>query len=99
MVAIDELKVELGRIIQANIPTIKLIRIEATEGSDSDGQQSLWIKAIIRTRPLEPREMAQKSNAVVDQLRTWMTKYGDERFPYFDFLTEQDEKEIREAGE
>lgn len=99
MVVIDTLKTEVSRIIRANIPAIQLLRIDITEGADSDGQQSIWINAIIKTRPLEPREMARKSSMVVDQLRTWMTSYDDERFPYFDFLTEQDEQELQQAGE
>ncbi len=99
MVAVDALKSEASRIILANIPGITLLRIDISEGADSDGQQSLWINALIKTRPLEPREMARKSSVIVDQIRTWMTQYGDERFPYFEFWTELDEQELQEAGE
>lgn len=99
MVAIDELKTEVDRIIRSAIPSIDILRIDAADRTDSDGQRSVFIMAIIRERPLDPRSLARKSNIIVDQLRAWMDKRDDQRFPYFDFMTEQDEQELQQAGE
>lgn len=99
MVAIDELKIEIDRIIRSAIPSIDIVRIDAVDRADSDGQRSVFITAVIRERPLDPRGLARKSSIIVDQLRTWMDEHGDERFPYFDFMTEQDEQELQQAGE
>ena len=99
MVAIDELKVELERIIRSIIPSIDIIRIDADDRTDSEGQRSLFITSVIKKRPLDPRELARRTSKIVDQLRTWMSGHDDDRFPYFDFLTEQDEQELQQAGE
>jgi hypothetical protein len=34
---------------------------------------------------------------MVDQLLTWLAAKSDRRFPYMDFVTEQDERELQQA--
>ncbi len=98
MVALDDVKAAVGEIVHTMLPSVAIIRVDAQDRADSDGQRSLFITVIIDQRPLDPRRFARISNGIVNQLRGWLTGHDDDRFPYFDILTEQDEKELRDVG-
>ena len=93
MVAVAKAKDELVRLLKARFPKSKLSRVDVTEGSDSDGQPSIDVKIVFRHSPAKD-EMRYERHRLVDDLRTWLTKEGDDRFPYFSFLTEKDEREL-----
>lgn len=97
MVAIEDVRSAVAQIVQTELPSVEMIRVDAQDRFDSDGQRSLFITAIIKQRPLAPRQLARVSSSIVNQLRAWLGGHDDDRFPYFDFLTEQDEQELRDA--
>jgi hypothetical protein len=93
MPEIDEVKSETRAILARVIPPIQIVRIEATEAPDSGGENSLWLKIVVRRRPL--RDDARKMPRVVDQLRSWLASRKDDRFPYVELITEKEEEELR----
>jgi hypothetical protein len=90
----DELKSAVQEIVTRNMPSMKIVRINSEDGFDSDGDESLFIRVVMRSRP--SRE-ASRYPEVVDQLRTWLATKDDRRFPYMDFVTEEDERELQQT--
>jgi hypothetical protein len=92
MVGVKETEQEIKLLVRKNLPSAKVARIGVEDSSDSEGQPSLSIRVIFRTKP--PKKELQKTDTLVDAFRTWLSEKGDDRFPYFSFLTLKDEKEL-----
>lgn len=89
-------KKEVAAIVRRVMPSVVIARIDSKSILDSDGEKSLSITIIVRDLP--PKEESVKLVEVVDLFRTWLVKHGDERFPYFRLMSEQDEREIQHAN-
>ncbi len=81
------------RLLETRFRKSRLSHIEVVEGADSDGQPSIDVRIVFRNGPAKD-EMRYERHRLVDDLRTWLAMEGDDRFPYFSFLTEKDEKEL-----
>jgi hypothetical protein len=93
MVAPDETKSEVISLLKAKFPKSGTSRVDVADGTDWQGEPSIDIRIVFRRNPSKD-EMRYARPRLIDELRTWLSKRGDERFPYFSFLTEKDEKEL-----
>jgi hypothetical protein len=84
-------------ILARTLPSLRIIRIEATDLIDTSGDESLDVKIVVGERP--SRELARKTADVVDQLRSWLAEQHDSRFPYLHLTTEREEAELAQLGE
>jgi len=92
MTGVAETKAEVGQLLKQKLPKAEVARIDVREQPDAEGQPSFYIYVVFRSSP--SRDELRQTNTLVDQLRTWLGQKGDERFPYFSFITEKDEKEL-----
>jgi hypothetical protein len=92
MTSIEDTQTEVTQLLKAKLPKADVARVDVTDTIDSDGEPSLNIWIVFKARP--PKSDMRQAKAIVDELRTWLANHGDERFPYFSFVTEQDEKEL-----
>ncbi len=92
MIDAAETETEVRQLLKAKLPKASVARVDVREGADSEGEASLNVEVVFSFPPAKD-EMRQANN-VIDEFRTWLTQKGDDRFPYFSFLTEQDKKEL-----
>jgi hypothetical protein len=92
MIDISKAQVELRQIIGRIVPSANIARIDIQPATDSSGEPSFRIRVVLKGRL--GKEAMRKIGTVVDEFRTWLAKQDDERFPYFDFITEQDELDL-----
>ena len=92
MVSERETADETKALLKLNLPKAIVERVDVRQSTDSDGQASLDVWIVFKTRP--PKEEMRQANNVIDELRTWLQTKGDGRFPYFEFITTQEEKEL-----
>jgi len=93
MVTIEQAKSEVASLLKTRFPKSAPARIDVAAATDSDGEPSIGITVVFRGNPAK-EEMRYARPRLIDDLRTWLTKNDDNRFPYFSFLTEKDEKEL-----
>jgi hypothetical protein len=93
MIGAAEIKSEVKKLLKAKFPKTIVSRVDVEEASDADGQPSMNVLIVFKTRPPK-HDMRYGKRGLVDELRTWLSKQADDRFPYFSFLTEKDEKEL-----
>jgi hypothetical protein len=96
MTNVGQTKAEVERLLREKFPKSAISRVDVEEISDSDGEPSLGVWVVFRTRPAKA-EMRYQKNSLIDELRTWLSKKGDDRFPYFSFITERDEKALLQS--
>jgi hypothetical protein len=82
----------VGDLLASGFPKSGRARIDVRETLDSGGDPSLKIRIVFTDKPAAD-EMRDQRIRVVDELRTWLAKNSDDRFPYISFTTEQDEKD------
>lgn len=92
MVEMKAAEKEVMRLVKDLFTGAELERVRIDEGLDSGGDPSLFVRVVFETWP--DQKESRKSAAVVDKFRTWLATKGDDRFPYFSFLTIADEKEL-----
>ncbi len=92
MITIEDSTTEVRELLTKEMPKAKVARIDVKSQSDSDGEPSLYVRIVFTTKPVKPD--LKKTHLIIDEFRTWLTKNGDSRFPYFSFLTVKDEKEM-----
>jgi len=97
MTSEKDIRTAVESILHRTLPSLRVVRIEASEIIDTSGDESLDVKVVVRERP--SRELARRTADVVDQLRTWLAERQDERFPYFHLTTEREEAELAQMGE
>lgn len=90
----DALSAKVRDLVARNIPAVQVVRVNSEPIVDSTGDDSLGIGVVLSARP---EDQSAKYAAVVDQLRTWLAEQEDERFPYIEFITEQEETELQQA--
>jgi len=93
MVTVEQAKSEVVSLLKMRFPKSVPSRIDVAARTDSDGEPSIEITVIFRGNPAK-EEMRYARPRLIDDLRTWLAKNHDDRFPYFSFLTEKDEKEL-----
>lgn len=93
MVSVETAKAEVAKLLKARFPKSAISRVDISETVDSDGQPSLKVLVVFLRNPAKA-EMRYERSRLIDDLRTWLSRSGDERFPYFSFLTEKDEREL-----
>jgi hypothetical protein len=96
MITEREAKEEILHLLQLNLPKVDVSRVDVRESADSDGLPSLDVDVVFRLFGLH--EITAQANTIVDEFRTWLVGKRDDRFPYFSFTTEQDEKEISDSA-
>jgi hypothetical protein len=89
----DDVKSEVTGLLKENFPKAAVSRVDVEEAFDSEGEPSFNVRVVFRSRPPK-HDMRYARTSVIDKTRTWLSKHGDERFPYFSFVTDQDEKEL-----
>ena len=87
-----DFKDQVEHLLARNTPELDVARVRVKEIVDSSGDPSLDVRVILRRRP--ERRDVQRTWAVSDQFRTWLAEHGDERFPYFEYLTEEEERDL-----
>lgn len=87
-----EFRDELKRLLSRNVPEFDVSRIDVREMVDTAGEDGIAVKVILRTRPAQWD--AFRTWRVTDQFRSWLAHRDDERFPYFTYLTEEEEREL-----
>jgi hypothetical protein len=92
MITIEDSATEVRELLTKEMPKAKVARIDVNSRSDSDGEPSLYVRIVFKTKPVKPD--LKKTHLIIDEFRTWLTNNGDSRFPYFSFLTIEDEKEM-----
>jgi hypothetical protein len=93
MPEIEEIGAEAKTILARVLPSLQVVRIEAHDAPDSGGDDSLWLKIVVKQRP--SRDRARKMAEVVDQLRSWLASKRDNRFPYVQLTTESEQEQLR----
>jgi hypothetical protein len=91
---VAELDAVVRNLVSRNMPSVKVVKVTYEEAFDSEGDESIFIRVLMHKRP--PKAYSKYAE-VVDQLRTWLAGKGDNRFPYVEFVSEQDEKELQRA--
>ena len=75
-------------------PATSVEKVEVRPGANFEGEPSLFVKILMAERP-NPQEMKDNWSVVMDKLRSWLAVSAeDERFPYINFTTPADEREI-----
>ncbi len=87
----DSAKAELERQMEKFIPHLKVLKVEIEEKDDSDGQPSLFVHVLL-VRHMKPDEIAARMSLRAE-FRMWLLLQGDDRFPYFEFVTKSDLRE------
>ncbi|MBV8799320.1 MAG: hypothetical protein JOY77_08710 [Alphaproteobacteria bacterium] len=90
----EALSAKVRDLVARNIPSVHVVRVSSDPIVDSTGDDSLGIRVVLDARPAD---QSSKYATVVDQLRTWLAEQEDQRFPYIDFITEQEEQELQQA--
>lgn len=93
MVNVEEVTDEVNHLLKAKFPKAKVSRVNVEESSDADGDPSMNIQVVFKLRPSKP-DMRYGSTGLIDEMRSWLSRKGDYRFPYFSFISEQEEKEL-----
>lgn len=83
---------ELRNIVVRAFPRSEIVHASVEASLDSENEPSLVARVVLKQRPLQA-EM-RKTSQVVDEFRTWLSRNGDDRFPYFEVLSEEDEREL-----
>jgi hypothetical protein len=89
MVDTDATRTEIQELLKAKLPGVPF-RIDVKERPDSEGEPSLYILIISKDSP--PKVEVRQT--LVDELRAWLGKSRDDRFPYVSFIAEKEEQEL-----
>lgn len=92
MSANEDFENEVKHLLDRNYPELDVARVDVRDIIDSAGEPSLDVIVILRRRPAK-RDI-ERNWQVMDQFRTWLAGRNDDRFPYFRFLTEQEERDL-----
>ncbi|TAN21812.1 MAG: hypothetical protein EPN33_09110 [Acidobacteria bacterium] len=92
----DSAKEWLVRRMNEFIPDLKVLKVEIEEKEDSDGQPSLFVHVLL-ARHMKPAEIAARMSLRAD-FRMWLLLQGDDRFPYFEFVTKSDLRERNQSN-
>ena len=92
MIGPREAEKEVELLVRENLPKAAVASVRVEGSSDSAGEPSLNVWVIFQAKPT--KKQLQNTDVLVDAFRTWRSEKGDDRFPYFSFLTVKDEKEL-----
>lgn len=87
---------EVRKLMGQDMAAAVVDHVKIREGSDSDGNASLFVTVTLVEEP--PEEEYRKISLVVGQFRSWLSASTehDERFPYFQFTTLAEERAVAE---
>jgi hypothetical protein len=83
---------QIEELLSSNYPDLRVATVRIREITDSIGDPSLDITVLLQERP--ERIDQEKTWRAMDQFRTWLANRDDDRFPYYRFLTEDEEREL-----
>jgi hypothetical protein len=91
-----EMNGKVAEIARRRLPSAEITRVSVQPYVDWYGENSLSATILVRERP--PQDEQARLAEIVDEFRTWLGQHDDDRFPYFQLLSEQDEKELEEMS-
>jgi len=96
MVNAQQARTQVAELLKVRFPTSPVSRVDVQESVDSHGQPSLDVWVVFRSRPAR-EEMRYAKPRVIDELRSWLSKNADERFPYVTFVSEREDRELQHS--
>lgn len=95
----EKAKDKIKRLLGEKMPAANVVEVIIRPGSDySSGEAILFVQVVLKAAPKGqdiPNQFKIRS-----AFRSWLiTEYGDERFPYFDFVGEADLAERSHAND